>query len=138
MQPFLIFLSILVLLSPQVHARIGEDYSKCRDRYGDLYIKYDGDHGSEYALFEVSVFKINITLWNGCVHRIAYGKESAFSEAEIAYMLKVNGDGRKWLRNARSCWRTRDGKLSAVRRSNGSVVIYTSEYEEHHSRLQKP
>lgn len=138
MKPLLIFLSSLALLSLTAYARIGEDYSKCRDRYGDVYIKYDGNHGAEYALFEVSIFKINVTLWNGNVHRIAYGKESAFSESEIAYMLKVNGGGRKWRRDARSCWRTHDGELSAVRRSSGSVVIFTSDYEERYSRLPGP
>ena len=131
MKPLLIFLSSIIPLT--VQARIGEDYSKCLDRYGDVYIKYDGNHGSEYALFGKSIFKINITLWNGNVHQIGYGKNTAFTDSEFTYMLKVNGGEHAWQRVDEARWMTRNAELTAVRRNSGEVIIFTTAYGDHYS-----
>jgi hypothetical protein len=125
-----IFLFLVTTLTS--FGRIGEDYSQCQARYGQVYIKYDGDHERQYALFGKSIFKISVTIWKNTVHQIGYVKEGDFSDAEIAYILKANGGDKRWRQMSESRWITKDGALRAVMDDNGNMNILTSEYGHHY------
>jgi len=121
-------ITLFLITSFPVSARIGENYNQCQARYGQVYIKYDGDRERQYALFGKNIFKINVTIWKNTVHQIGYAKEGDFSDAEIAYILKANGGDKPWRQMSESRWITKDGALRAVMDDNGNMNILTSEY----------
>jgi hypothetical protein len=113
-------------------ARIGEDYAEFVSRYGDAQRKYDGEYGVEYSLFKKSIYQIHAKLWNGNVHQIGYSKDTAFTDLEISYILKVNGGNDKWKRLDDTRWVNKNNALTAIREDGGLITIFTSKYGHHY------
>ena len=113
-------------------ARIGEDYAECVSRYGDAQKKYAGEYGVEYSLFKKSVYQIHAKLWGGNVHQIGYSKDTAFTDLEISYILKVNGGNDKWKRLDDTRWVNKNNALTAIREDGGLITIFTSKYGRHY------
>ena len=113
-------------------ARIGEGYAECVSRYGDAQKKYAGEYGVEYSLFKKSVYQIHAKLWNGNVHQIGYSKDTAFTDLEISYILKVNGGDNKWKRLDDTRWVNKNNALTAIREDGGLITIFTSKYGHHY------
>ena len=113
-------------------ARIGEDYAECVARYGDAQRKCNGEYGVEYSLFEKSIYQIHAKLWNGNVHQIGYSKDTAFTDLEISFILKVNGGDNKWKRLDDTRWVNKNNALTAIREDGGLITIFTSKYGHHY------
>ena len=113
-------------------ARIGEGYAECVSRYGDAQKKYAGEYGVEYSLFKKSIYQIHAKLWGGNVHQIGYSKDTAFTNLEISYILKVNGGDNKWKRLDDTRWVNKNNALTAIREDGGLITIFTSKYGRHY------